>query len=489
MKRSPQVSPVWGRMPNGEAMMGAVKWLLPALMLFAVPLGNAKAPTQLDSLTIYVPGVEDGGFDRTAIAVRTALLEEGLVSRVDLIRSPGAAGLVGLAQFTAQRREHPHMVLMGGRSILGGSLFNQSSISLLDTTPIARLNSIVLVIAVRRDSPLKSWSDLEEAVFEDATSVTWVGGSEGSVDDQLVTMVSNALHIPRDRIAYTPSPGGATVIAERVLDGSHEVAVSSYEELAPFLRDGRMRALALSSDIRVEGLSAPTLKEEGVDVSFSDWKGVFAVPLADPLERQRLIDLFAAVARSPAWQKQLALRGWQGSLLTGVAFDDFVRKENTFITAEVARSRRGPGVAERISVALRRPYRVALAAMLIAGTLFCMLLYQRHRSRREMRRLQDSLDDAIGKARADGDRDRKLEDITAHVEAEFARWRLTDAERDIAWLVLKGLSFKEIAVLRNRSERTIRQQAGAIYSKSGLGSRSELSACFLEDLFTLYPKT
>ena len=76
-----------------------------------------------------------------------------------------------------------------------------------------------------------------------------------------------------------------------------------------------------------------------------------------------------------------------------------------------------------------------------------------------------------------------LADVTAHVEAEFKRWGLSEAERDIGWLILKGFSFKEIGALRNRSERTIRQQAGAIYGKSGLTSRSELSAYFLEDLF------
>jgi DNA-binding CsgD family transcriptional regulator len=68
------------------------------------------------------------------------------------------------------------------------------------------------------------------------------------------------------------------------------------------------------------------------------------------------------------------------------------------------------------------------------------------------------------------------------IEAQFSRWSLTDAEREVALLLLKGLSHKEIATVRAVSERTIREQARAVYAKSGLTGRAGLSAFFLEDL-------
>jgi DNA-binding CsgD family transcriptional regulator len=68
------------------------------------------------------------------------------------------------------------------------------------------------------------------------------------------------------------------------------------------------------------------------------------------------------------------------------------------------------------------------------------------------------------------------------IEAQFSRWNLTDAEREVALLLLKGFSLKEIAGLRATSERTIRGQARALYSKAGLTGRAALSAFFLEDL-------
>jgi DNA-binding CsgD family transcriptional regulator len=87
---------------------------------------------------------------------------------------------------------------------------------------------------------------------------------------------------------------------------------------------------------------------------------------------------------------------------------------------------------------------------------------QGQRWRTESRNLLNGLGEAIG--------------------VQFTRWSLTDAEREVALLLLKGLSTKEIAAVRGGSERTVREHARAIYSKAGLTGRAALSAFFLEDL-------
>jgi DNA-binding CsgD family transcriptional regulator len=68
------------------------------------------------------------------------------------------------------------------------------------------------------------------------------------------------------------------------------------------------------------------------------------------------------------------------------------------------------------------------------------------------------------------------------VEQQFQSWKLTAAESEVALLLLKGLSFKEIAHVRGTRERTAREQARAVYKKGGVGGRAELSAWFIEDL-------
>lgn len=74
------------------------------------------------------------------------------------------------------------------------------------------------------------------------------------------------------------------------------------------------------------------------------------------------------------------------------------------------------------------------------------------------------------------------EGLSLKIDEQLNRWSLTTAEKDVALMVLKGLTNAEIAGIRHSSESTIRGQITAIFKKSGLHSRSELSAFFLEDL-------
>ncbi len=84
--------------------------------------------------------------------------------------------------------------------------------------------------------------------------------------------------------------------------------------------------------------------------------------------------------------------------------------------------------------------------------------------------------------------EKKLEDVktelAVRLERQFNAWLLTKSEKGIAWLIIKGFSFAEIAVLRDVKENTVRQQAASIYAKSNVSNRSEFTASFLEDLIS-----
>ena len=107
---------------------------------------------------------------------------------------------------------------------------------------------------------------------------------------------------------------------------------------------------------------------------------------------------------------------------------------------------------------------------------------------RELRDAQAALREDLARAVALGEAWRAgnsaaLDDVAAAIQEQFDDWSLTPAEADIAGLLLKGVSLREIAVLRHTSDATIRQQAQSVYRKSGLGGRRELAAYFLESLF------
>lgn len=75
-----------------------------------------------------------------------------------------------------------------------------------------------------------------------------------------------------------------------------------------------------------------------------------------------------------------------------------------------------------------------------------------------------------------------LQGLSLAIDMQLNEWKLSNSEKEITFLLLKGLSLKEIANIRSTSERTTRTQSIAIYAKAGVGGRSELAAYFLEDL-------
>ncbi len=72
-------------------------------------------------------------------------------------------------------------------------------------------------------------------------------------------------------------------------------------------------------------------------------------------------------------------------------------------------------------------------------------------------------------------------DLAKVLQSQYQEWRLTQTEKEVAMLLLKGLSFKEIAAVRSTLEKTVRQQASSIYKKAGVSGRHEFSAWFIED--------
>jgi DNA-binding CsgD family transcriptional regulator len=101
----------------------------------------------------------------------------------------------------------------------------------------------------------------------------------------------------------------------------------------------------------------------------------------------------------------------------------------------------------------------------------------------QLRRTQSDLAQALVENEQWSRENRELiQGLGAAIHKQFGIWHLTKAEAEIGLFILKGLSHKEIAQVRQTSERTIREQARALYRKSGLSGRAELSAFFLEDL-------
>lgn len=119
----------------------------------------------------------------------------------------------------------------------------------------------------------------------------------------------------------------------------------------------------------------------------------------------------------------------------------------------------------------------------VTGLLTYIFVFQPHAAHLRTRRLESEAMEQTAELNALAHQARKqLEGLGVYISAQFDTWKLTPAEKEVALLLLKGLSMKEIASVRGISERTARQQATTVYGKAELDGRTGLSAYFLEDL-------
>jgi DNA-binding CsgD family transcriptional regulator len=119
---------------------------------------------------------------------------------------------------------------------------------------------------------------------------------------------------------------------------------------------------------------------------------------------------------------------------------------------------------------------VIVIALAATAVLIRALLARTH----ELNRRLVSSDETARAWRAEAES--LLRGLGASIDRQFGRWHLSGAEKEVALLLLKGLSHKEIARARGIGEATARQQATAVYRKAGVEGRNDLAAFFLEDL-------
>ena len=116
-----------------------------------------------------------------------------------------------------------------------------------------------------------------------------------------------------------------------------------------------------------------------------------------------------------------------------------------------------------------------------AGTALLFSQFQAHREDQEA--LMEELDQARAQGQAWRERAQKhIIGLSQAIQEQFDLWGLSVAENEVAMLMLKGFSHKEIARLRDTSEQTIRKQARGVYAKADVNSRHAFCAFFLEDL-------
>src|SRR5919206_4535209 len=286
---------------------------------------SALAQTELK---ILAPAARGGGWDQTARSMQQALIQSGAAKSVQVTNIPGAGGTIGIAQFVNQAKGDGNQLMVNGFVMVGAILTNKSPVSLDQVTPIARLTGEYLVIVVPANSQIKSAKDLADLLKKEPGKVTWAGGSAGGVDHIAVGLFAKAVGADPTKINYIPFSGGGEAIAA-IMGGKVTAGVSGYGEFEEQIKTRKLLMLAVTSPSRVEGIDAPTLKEQGIDLDIANWRSVMGAPGITPAQRDALIKVIDTMVKSDAWKEVLKQKGWDDAYLPGDEFGAFLKQEQT----------------------------------------------------------------------------------------------------------------------------------------------------------------
>ncbi len=296
----------------------------------ALGLTAGSARAELDKLTLVAPAAPGGGWDSTARQMQAALVKAGIVRNVQVTNVTGAGGTVGLAGLVNNGKGDGNQLMVMGLVMTGAVLTNNSPVTLAQVTPIARLTGEYEMIVVPTNSPHKTMQDLVAALKKDPGAVSWGGGSAGGTDHILAGLVAKAAGTDPSKVNYIAHSGGGEAMAN-ILGGKVTAGVSGVGEFAAQIKAGRLRGLAVSSPKRIDGVDVPTLKETGLDVELSNWRGVVAAPGLSDAQKKELLGVVDRLAKSKEWKEVLEKQDWTDLYLAGDDYAKYLREQDTTV--------------------------------------------------------------------------------------------------------------------------------------------------------------
>lgn len=303
-------------------------------------------------IIITAPSNPGSGWDAMARFMQMVIGKDSLAPQpVEVINRGGGSGSIAMTELVAAKNGDPHELMAVGFHLTSAALMLGSRYSLLDTTPLARLIGEYQIVAVPVASPFRSLNDLITAYRADPKSVSWGGGAAGGTDHIFMALLSEQIGVDPAGAKYVAFTGGGETAAA-VMGGQVSAAISGYGEFRGLLDTGRIRLLAISAPDRRTDADIPTFVEQGVDLVFSNWRGIVAPPGITPAQKAWIMGMIDNLHASPEWRKILQRNQWQDEYLQGDAFGDFLREDS-------ARTRR---VLDRLGIGVGDPQNAVVGA-------------------------------------------------------------------------------------------------------------------------------
>ncbi len=292
---------------------------------------ETKSDYPKGALEFIAPGGAGGGWDLTIRTVAKVLKDTKLVdSPMPITNNSGGGGGVNLAYMQTQEGSEK-LVSVYSPPILLINLNGSSEYSYKNTTPLARLITDYGAFVVPKDSKYKSIKDVMDALKADPKSVK-IGGnsSAGSMDHIQFLIIAKAAGVKNlkdiDYISF--QDGTATA---QILGGHVDLLTTGLGDVQSLIESGDLIALAHTGAERVgEGMLAeiPTCKEQGIDATFENWRGLFGAPNMPQYAVDFWQDALAKMVETDEWKAERAKHGWADAYMNQADFTQFLSEKN-----------------------------------------------------------------------------------------------------------------------------------------------------------------
>ena len=300
--------------------MKLAKGLIAMLFACSAAVAGAQGWSPQRNVELVVPNPPGGSNDKTARTIeRVWTMNKLLPATLSVVNKAGGGGSIAYT-YVSQHAGNPHYLVVAGPALLTNHITGASTLHHNDLTAIATLFNDYTVFVVAADSQIKTGKDLVARLKKDPKSVT-IGFSPllGSHNHIAAGLLMKAIGGNARDLKVVAYKGSADAVPN-LMGGHIDLITTAAGNVAGHVAAGRLRVVGITSDKRFGQLAdVPTWKEQGVNVLFGAWRGIFSPKGLTPQQTAYWEGALKKATEAAEWKDDLQKNVWADAFLSGEA--------------------------------------------------------------------------------------------------------------------------------------------------------------------------
>lgn len=284
------------------------------------------------------PANPGGGWDFTCRQVGKTMQDIGVIpGTMQVVNLAGGGGGAAFAEVVNKRNEENNLIIAASSATATRLAQGAYPGNTMDQVRwLASIGADYGIIAVSKDNPVNTLTELMDQVKADPRSVAFSGGSNvGGWDHLKILIAAQKAGISDVKtVKYVAFDGGGEAVTQ-LLAGSVQAFSGDASEAKGFVDSGDIKVIAVLAPERLPGdfSSFPTAKEQGIDAIGANWRGFYAPKGMSDDAYNYWVDAIGTVYDSAEWKEVMANSGLAPLNLRGADFEAFVSESVASIQA------------------------------------------------------------------------------------------------------------------------------------------------------------